>query len=140
MDDEHTLSRTGSRERTESTRAAGNIPWSVRPSGPPDIEAPRVAFAGVVARHDAPRTRFPDDGGRPVAVVAPPGPVPIEIVDPAGPSAATPARILAERVDAGFDRDAPEAPPDDEVGVRERERRIRVRAAESVPALAEVSR
>ncbi|MFE3206135.1 amino acid adenylation domain-containing protein [Embleya sp. NPDC059237] len=133
MDDEHTLSRTGSRERIEPTGAAEpragervgglsfgqerlwfldrfapgdaawNIPWLLRLSGPLDIEALRVAFAGVVARHDALRTRFPDDEGRPVAVVAPPGPVPIEIVDPAGPSADAADRILAERVNAGFD-------------------------------------
>ncbi|MFJ8740767.1 amino acid adenylation domain-containing protein [Embleya sp. NPDC127516] len=41
---------------------------------------------------------------------------------------------------ARFDRDVPDAPPDDEVGIQERERRLRAKAAESAPALAEVSR
>ncbi|MFF7246967.1 amino acid adenylation domain-containing protein [Embleya sp. NPDC008237] len=41
---------------------------------------------------------------------------------------------------ARFDRDVPDAPPDDEVGIQERERRLRARAVESAPALAEVSR
>ncbi|MFE3206136.1 amino acid adenylation domain-containing protein [Embleya sp. NPDC059237] len=41
---------------------------------------------------------------------------------------------------AHFDRDVPDAPADDEVGIQERERRIRARAAGSAPALAEVSR
>lgn len=41
---------------------------------------------------------------------------------------------------ARFDRDVPDAPADDEVGIQERERRLRAKAVESAPALAEVSR
>ncbi|MER6944216.1 amino acid adenylation domain-containing protein [Nonomuraea sp. NPDC000554] len=49
--------------------------------GPLDAETLAGAFADVVARHESLRTRFPDHDGRPVAVIDPPGPVPIEHID-----------------------------------------------------------
>ncbi|MEU0572104.1 condensation domain-containing protein, partial [Nonomuraea sp. NPDC005983] len=49
--------------------------------GPLDAETLADAFADVVARHESLRTRFPDHDGLPVAVIDPPGPVPIERID-----------------------------------------------------------
>ncbi|MGC0419983.1 amino acid adenylation domain-containing protein [Embleya sp. AB8] len=90
-------------DRFDPGDAAYHIPWVLRLTGPLRPESLRVAFDGVVARHDALRTRFPDDEGRPVAVVEPPGPVPIELVDLTGPGAEPLARVLGERVNTGFD-------------------------------------
>ncbi|WP_331771258.1 amino acid adenylation domain-containing protein (plasmid) [Embleya sp. NBC_00888] len=91
-------------DRFEPGDAAWNIPWVLRLTGPLRPDALRAAFDGVVARHDALRTRFPDDQGRPVAVIEPPGPVPIETVDLSGPGADRALdRVLATRVNAGFD-------------------------------------
>ncbi|MFF7246966.1 amino acid adenylation domain-containing protein [Embleya sp. NPDC008237] len=90
-------------DRFEPGDAAYNIPWLLRLRGPLRADALRAAFDGVIARHDALRTRFPDDEGRPTAVVQPPGPVPIETLDLSGQGAEAPARVLGERVNAGFD-------------------------------------
>ncbi|WP_331766596.1 amino acid adenylation domain-containing protein [Embleya sp. NBC_00896] len=90
-------------DRFEPGDAAYNIPWVLRLSGPLASDALTAAFEGVVARHDALRTRFPDDEGRPVAVVEPAGPVPIETVDLTGGDVETLARVLGDRVNAGFD-------------------------------------
>ncbi|MFE2871237.1 amino acid adenylation domain-containing protein [Embleya sp. NPDC059259] len=90
-------------DRFEPGDAAYNIPWLLRLHGPLRVDALRAAFDGVVARHDALRTRFPDDGGRPTAVLQPPGPVPIETLDLSGRDPAALARVLDERVNAGFD-------------------------------------
>ncbi|WP_020557519.1 non-ribosomal peptide synthetase [Embleya scabrispora] len=90
-------------DRFEPGDAAYNIPWLLRLRGPLRTDALRAAFDGVVGRHDALRTRFPDHEGRPTAVVQPPGPVPIEILDLTGQDDQALARILGERVNAGFD-------------------------------------
>ncbi|MEV0198134.1 condensation domain-containing protein [Nonomuraea sp. NPDC050691] len=75
--------------------------------GPLDADALEAAFADVVARHESLRTRFPDHDGQPVAVVDPPGPVPVERVEVSGPEEAE--RLFAARAAAPFDLAA--APP-----------------------------
>ncbi|TDV49927.1 non-ribosomal peptide synthetase [Actinophytocola oryzae] len=55
---------------------------ALRLSGPVDVTALRVALSGVVARHDALRTRFAaGEDGRPYTVVGPPAPVPVRVVE-----------------------------------------------------------
>ncbi|MFI7673278.1 amino acid adenylation domain-containing protein [Actinophytocola sp. NPDC049390] len=55
---------------------------ALRLSGPVDVTALEVALSGVVARHDALRTRFAaGEDGRPYAVVDPPAPVPVRVVE-----------------------------------------------------------
>ncbi|KAB8194430.1 amino acid adenylation domain-containing protein [Nonomuraea phyllanthi] len=75
--------------------------------GPLDAGALTGAFADVVARHEPLRTRFPGHDGRPVAVVDPPGPVPVERVDLDTPEQA--ARLLEERANTPFELGS--APP-----------------------------
>ncbi|MFD9500495.1 amino acid adenylation domain-containing protein [Streptomyces sp. NPDC060035] len=89
-------------DQLEPGDASYNIPLVLRLTGALSEAALRAAFGGTVARHEALRTRFPDVDGRPVAVVAPPGPVPVESIDLRGrPQDAT--KLLAERTNAGFD-------------------------------------
>ncbi|MEV4110298.1 amino acid adenylation domain-containing protein [Nonomuraea sp. NPDC049695] len=75
--------------------------------GPLDVDALTGAFADVVARHESLRTRFPDDDGRPVAVVDPPGPVAVERVGLDTPEEAE--RLLEERANTPFELGS--APP-----------------------------
>ncbi len=53
--------------------AAYNVPLAVRLTGPLDRPALGRALAAVVARHEALRTRFRTEAGRPVQVIAPAG-------------------------------------------------------------------
>ncbi len=58
-----------------------NVPFAVRVSGPVDLEVLRAAVADVFARHESLRTTFPADAtGTPYQLIAPAGPVPIEVV------------------------------------------------------------
>ncbi|MEV8445228.1 amino acid adenylation domain-containing protein [Streptomyces parvus] len=82
--------------------ASYNIPLVLRLTGALHEPALRSAFDATAARHEALRTRFPDRDGRPVALVEPPAPVPVESVDlRRRPGGAT--RLLAERTNAAFD-------------------------------------
>jgi amino acid adenylation domain-containing protein len=66
--------------------AAYNIPIAVGLSGPLDVAALSRALGGLAARHEALRTRLVvDPAGRPVQVISPPGDVPVEVVELAGP-------------------------------------------------------
>ncbi|SEG80939.1 amino acid adenylation domain-containing protein [Actinacidiphila yanglinensis] len=69
--------------------------------GPLDTTALTNACTGLVSRHEALRTRFPDDDGRPVAVVEPPSPVRVEHLVAAGTEEAR--QLVAERVNAALD-------------------------------------
>ncbi|MFI7638050.1 amino acid adenylation domain-containing protein [Nonomuraea sp. NPDC049400] len=75
--------------------------------GPLDHGALTGAFADVVARHESLRTRFPGHDGQPVAVVEPPGPVPVERVDLDTPEQAE--RLLEQRANTPFELGS--APP-----------------------------
>ncbi|MFB7473598.1 amino acid adenylation domain-containing protein [Kitasatospora sp. NPDC056184] len=80
-----------------------NIPLVLRLTGEPSTESLRAALDGVAARHEALRTRFPAEDGRPAAVVDPPGPVPLDLADLRGRPEEEVAAALAERVNRGFD-------------------------------------
>ncbi|NBF00043.1 non-ribosomal peptide synthetase, partial [Nonomuraea sp. K271] len=75
--------------------------------GPLDAGALAGAFADVAARHESLRTRFPEDDGQPVAVVDPPGRVPVELIDLATPEQAE--RLCEQRTNTPFELGA--APP-----------------------------
>ncbi|MFF7454507.1 amino acid adenylation domain-containing protein [Kitasatospora sp. NPDC008115] len=80
-----------------------NIPLVLRLTGEPSTPSLRAALDGVVARHEALRTRFPAEDGRPTAVVDGPAPVPLDLADLRGRPEAEVAAALAERVNRGFD-------------------------------------
>jgi amino acid adenylation domain-containing protein len=63
---------------------AYNIPNAIRVSGPLDQAALRRALNLLVARHEALRTRLAAADGRPVQLIDPPGPVPLELADLSG--------------------------------------------------------
>ncbi len=81
---------------------AGNYhtPWRVRLRGDLSLPALEAAFADLVARHDVFRTRIVDEGGEPVQIVDPPGPVPVDVVDTTEERL---AEALAEEARAPFD-------------------------------------
>ncbi|MCG6495543.1 amino acid adenylation domain-containing protein [Kitasatospora sp. A2-31] len=79
-----------------------NIPLVLRLSGRLDPAALRTALDGVVARHEALRSRFPNDDGRPSVVVEPPAPVALEEADLRHRPQELPA-ALAVRTNRGFD-------------------------------------
>ncbi|HEY2441971.1 MAG TPA: amino acid adenylation domain-containing protein [Streptosporangiaceae bacterium] len=65
--------------------AAHNVAHQVRLRGPLDVAALGRALDGLVARHEALRTRLvAGDDGRPVQLIDPPAPVPLELTDHAG--------------------------------------------------------
>ncbi|WP_392674688.1 amino acid adenylation domain-containing protein [Streptomyces sp. LN785] len=112
-DDGHPLTHGQERlwflDQLDPGDASYNIPLVLRLTGELSAGALRAAFDGVTARHEALRTRFPGTDGRPVAIVEPPSPVGIEVIDlragheghAAGPGDA--AGLLAARTNAGFD-------------------------------------
>lgn len=84
--------------------AAYHIPLVLRLTGPLSVDSLRAAFDGTAARHEALRTRFPAEDGRPVAVVEPPAPVDLEAVDLTGEDGTERVgALLAARTNAGFD-------------------------------------
>ncbi|MFF2658537.1 amino acid adenylation domain-containing protein [Kitasatospora sp. NPDC058032] len=80
-----------------------NIPLVLRLTGEPSTASLRAALDAVVARHEALRTRFPAEDGRPAAVVDAPTPVPLDLADLRGRPQDEVAAALAERVNRGFD-------------------------------------
>ena len=93
--------------RLDPTDAAYTMYLVRRLRGPLDVAAFERACTALVARHEVLRTRFPDDDGRPIAVVEPPGPVRVEHLDATGDADAR--RLVAARVNAPLDLAA--APP-----------------------------
>ncbi|MFE3514982.1 amino acid adenylation domain-containing protein [Streptomyces sp. NPDC059166] len=79
-----------------------NIPLVLRLTGPLIPAALQSALDAVAARHEMLRTRFPDEDGRPLAVVADPAPVPVEHLDLRG-SGHLLTTELAARTNRGFD-------------------------------------
>ncbi|MBG0818226.1 condensation domain-containing protein [Planomonospora sp. ID82291] len=76
-----------------------NTPWCVRLRGPVDVGALAGALARVAERHHVLRTRFRLAGDRPVQIVMPAGPVPLELTEVAG----DPAPAVVEFVNRPFD-------------------------------------
>ncbi|MFG3190783.1 amino acid adenylation domain-containing protein [Streptomyces omiyaensis] len=90
-------------DQLEPGDPAYNIPYVLRLGGALDAAALGRALDGVVARHEALRTRFPAEDGRPSAVVDAPGPVPLDRRDLRGAGARETAGTLASLTNAGFD-------------------------------------
>ncbi|MFB7835181.1 amino acid adenylation domain-containing protein [Streptomyces sp. NPDC056056] len=90
-------------DQLEPGDPAYNIPYVLRLGGELDAAALRRALDGVVARHEALRTRFPAEDGRPSAVVDDPGPVHLDERDLRGDGARDVARTLASLTNTGFD-------------------------------------
>jgi amino acid adenylation domain-containing protein/non-ribosomal peptide synthase protein (TIGR01720 family) len=62
-------------DRLQPGGATYNVPTVLRVEGRLDVAALERAFTELVRRHESLRTRFPDEGGVPIQVIAPPGPV-----------------------------------------------------------------
>ena len=78
-----------------------NIPFALRVSGPMDPDALRRALDALVARHEPLRTRLvAGRDGRPVQLIDPPGPVPLEVTDLSGLDPDKRQAALREFVDA----------------------------------------
>ncbi|SEH02914.1 amino acid adenylation domain-containing protein [Nonomuraea solani] len=95
-------------QRLDPSDAAYRVAVVRRLRGTLDVEALKGAFGEVVERHESLRTRFPDQDGLPVAVIDPPGTVPVELVafERAGtgePVLDQVARLLGERANTPFD-------------------------------------
>ncbi|HXM55278.1 MAG TPA: condensation domain-containing protein, partial [Candidatus Dormibacteraeota bacterium] len=63
-----------------------NVGLSWRLQGRLDVPALEWALSGIAARHEVLRTAFPSVGGRPVQLVAAPGPVRVRQIDLRGPA------------------------------------------------------
>jgi hypothetical protein len=85
--------------------AAYNFSWPVRLRGPLDVPALERALAEVVRRHEALRTGFALEDGRPVQVIAAPGPFALELTDlsRAGDLEGDALRLVAEESLRAFD-------------------------------------
>ncbi|WP_368857955.1 amino acid adenylation domain-containing protein [Streptomyces sp. 43Y-GA-1] len=92
--------------RFEENSSAYNVPMAVRLTGELDPDALRRALGDVLARHEALRTVFPDDRGRPRQLVLPAG-LPDVRVEPAAEDGLS--ATLAEAANTGFalDRELP---------------------------------
>ncbi|MFI6993150.1 amino acid adenylation domain-containing protein [Nonomuraea wenchangensis] len=99
--------------RLDPEDASYNIYLARRLRGPLDAGRLTDALTRVAARHEPLRTRFAEVDGMPVAVVEPPGPVPVEPLDlsalPEDEREAAALRLVTERVNAPLDLAA--APP-----------------------------
>ncbi|MEU9634591.1 amino acid adenylation domain-containing protein [Streptomyces tendae] len=82
-----------------------NLAFAYRLSGPLDVRALEGAFTEIVARHEALRTRFANDGGVPRQVIDPPYPValPVEDVRQADAPLAEAHRLASAEARAPFD-------------------------------------
>jgi amino acid adenylation domain-containing protein len=78
-------------DRLAPGRSTYNVPCAVRLRGPLDPQALSRALDGLVARHEALRTRLlPGEHGRPVQVIDPPRRGVLQYAAPAGPGQAWP--------------------------------------------------
>ncbi|NKY61042.1 non-ribosomal peptide synthetase, partial [Nocardia flavorosea] len=86
----------------DTSSAAYNLPMAIRLSGALDVMALRAALGDVVARHESLRTRYPEQGGRPVQVILPADQVDLDLV-PVSVSADELTEKVVEVAAAGFD-------------------------------------
>ncbi len=74
--------------RLDPESPAYNVPVALRLAGDLDLTAFQRALDGIVRRHEALRTTFPESGpeigGRPVQRIAPPTSVPLSVIDLSG--------------------------------------------------------
>ncbi len=68
-------------EQLDPGSPAYNVAWTIHCSGLLRLPALRAALDALVARHPSLRTRFPAVAGRPVPIIDPPGPAPLEFRD-----------------------------------------------------------
>src|SRR4051812_26537948 len=72
-------------DRLEPGRGDYVVPIALRLTGEIDLGALEEALSGLVARHEALRTRFvADEAGQPHQVIDPPAPVTVDVIDLAG--------------------------------------------------------
>ncbi|WP_419096100.1 amino acid adenylation domain-containing protein [Streptomyces sp. B6(2022)] len=90
-------------DQLEPGDPAYNIPYVLRLRGVLDPVLLQQALDGVVARHEALRTRFPSTDGQPASVVAAEAPVLLDQRDLRGGDAQETAEALASLTNAGFD-------------------------------------
>ncbi|AGC45224.1 non-ribosomal peptide synthetase [Myxococcus stipitatus DSM 14675] len=85
--------------------AAYNAPSALELKGPLDVDALERAFTELVRRHESLRTCFPDEGGVPVQVIAPPSPCRLHRVELTEDDAreATLRRLVQDEVVRPFD-------------------------------------
>ncbi|WP_181143769.1 non-ribosomal peptide synthetase [Streptomyces cinnamoneus] len=86
-------------DQLEPGNASYNIPLAMRIHGDLDTGCLARAVSEVVGRHEALRTTFGEDGGEPVQLIRPAGPVPVPVVDV--PGASPDERLAAAREMAG---------------------------------------
>ncbi|HEX5760628.1 MAG TPA: non-ribosomal peptide synthase/polyketide synthase [Thermoanaerobaculia bacterium] len=84
-------------EQMEGQGAVYNVPAALAMDGPLEVPALAAALAALVARHEALRTSFAEEGGRVVQIVAPELPIALPLVDLSalGAQAAGEARRLS---------------------------------------------
>ncbi len=91
----------------EPTSSAYHMPWAARLTGTLDVEALRLAFNTIVARHEALRTTFVSVDDSPVQVIAPTLALPLTLIDlsalPAAERDATAQRQIREEAHVPFD-------------------------------------
>ncbi|HEX6911984.1 MAG TPA: amino acid adenylation domain-containing protein, partial [Longimicrobium sp.] len=68
-------------DQLEPGGSAYNVPYALRLTGPLDVDALERSLSELVRRHETLRTRFPSQGGEPVQVIDPAGPVRIPVAD-----------------------------------------------------------
>ncbi|HEX7180735.1 MAG TPA: amino acid adenylation domain-containing protein [Thermoanaerobaculia bacterium] len=94
-------------QQLEPGSTAYNTPFALRLRGPADAAALEWTFEQVIQRHETLRTTFTLSGGQPVQTIAPPGPVPLPVVDLASlppPARGVEAlRLAAEEAKTPFD-------------------------------------
>ncbi|HEY6321221.1 MAG TPA: condensation domain-containing protein, partial [Thermoanaerobaculia bacterium] len=88
-------------DQLEPATAAYNLPAALALSGDLDVAALAAGLAAIARRHETLRTTFAGAAGQPRARIAPPGPVPLPLVDlgalpPAARSGAAAARLRGE--------------------------------------------
>jgi amino acid adenylation domain-containing protein len=93
-------------DQLEPGNVTYNVPAAVRLTGDLAWAPLAGAITGIVARHEALRTCFPEVSGQPIQRIEPPAPVPLPVVDLAGlaaPAAAAEAlRLAAAEAQAPF--------------------------------------
>jgi amino acid adenylation domain-containing protein len=94
-------------DRMQPGGAPYNLPVAMRITGAVDVPSLRRALAEVVRRHEVLRTTLSTQDGRPVQVIAPPGPVDLPVIDlrhlPRDQREAEAARLSAEDATWHFD-------------------------------------